>query len=125
VPVDSFFEWQKGKGKGPRQAYAIAVRSGEPFALGGIWESWRHPESGEIRRTFCIITTEANSLIAPIHDRMPVIIAPEAYDRWLSPLEPDPRDLLTAHDAEPMRSWPISPRVNSQANDDAAILEPA
>ena len=125
VPVDSFFEWAKAKTRGPKQAYAIGMQDGEPFALAGIWESWRHPETGEILRTFCIITTAANALLAPIHDRMPVIVPPAAFDRWLSPLEPDPRDLLAPFPDEPMRLWPVSPRVNSPANDDAGILEKA
>jgi putative SOS response-associated peptidase YedK len=122
LPIDNFFEWQKIKG--PKQPYAIAMKSGEPFALAALWESWRQPESGEIIRTFCVITTDANELVAPIHNRMPVIIPPEAYDRWLSPVEPDPRDLLAPYPAQPMTMWPISPRVNSPKNDDPSILEP-
>jgi putative SOS response-associated peptidase YedK len=89
-----------------------------------LWEGWRHPESGEIIRTFCVITTEANELLAQIHDRMPVIIPREAYDRWLSPAEPDPRDLLVPYPSEPLTMWPISLRVNSPRNDDASILDP-
>ena len=122
VPIDNFFEWQKIKG--PKQPYAVAMKSGEPFALGAIWESWRHPETGDIVRTFCVITTEANALLSQIHDRMPVIIPREAYDRWLSPVEPDPRDLLVPYPAEPMTMWSISTRVNSPKNDDASILDP-
>ncbi len=125
VPVDNFFEWAKIKGKGGKQPYAVAMKSGEPFALAGIWESWRHPESDDIVRTFCVITTAANQLLAGIHERMPVILEPSAFDRWLSPLEPDPRDLLVPYPAEPMTMWPISLRVNSPVNDDAAILEVA
>jgi putative SOS response-associated peptidase YedK len=71
-----------------------------------------------------VITTEANELLAKIHDRMPVIIPREAYDHWLSPVEPDPRDLLVPCPAEPMTMWQISPRVNSPKNDDATILDP-
>ena len=123
VPVDSFFEWAKTEAKGPKQPYAIGMQSGEPFALAGIWESWRHPETGEIFRSFCIITTTANDLLAPIHDRMPVIVQSDAHDRWLSPLEPDPRDLLVPFPAESMRLWPVSARVNAPANDDAGLLE--
>jgi putative SOS response-associated peptidase YedK len=123
VPVDSFFEWVKGVGKGPRQPYAVAMKNGEPFALAGIWESWRHPERGDIVRTFCVITTPANALLAPIHNRMPVIVEPASFDRWLSPLEPDPRDLLVPHADAPMTLRAVSPRVNSPANDDAALLE--
>jgi putative SOS response-associated peptidase YedK len=123
VPVDSFFEWMAVKGKGPKQPYAIGMKSGEPFALAGIWESWRHPDTAEIVRTFCVITTTANELLAGIHDRMPVILDAESFDRWLSPLEPDPRDLLVPYASEPMTMWPISTRVNKPDNDDPAILE--
>jgi putative SOS response-associated peptidase YedK len=125
VPVDNFFEWMKVKGKGPKQPYAIGMKSGEPFALAGIWESWRHPETGEIFRSFCVITTTANELLAGIHDRMPVILDPESFDRWISPLEPDPRDLLVPYPAEPMAMWPISTRVNRPDNDDPSILDRA
>jgi putative SOS response-associated peptidase YedK len=76
-------------------------------------------------RTFCVITTAANTLLADIHDRMPVILPPEAYDRWLSPVEPDPRDLLVSYPDAPMTAWPVSSRVNSVANDDASLLERA
>jgi putative SOS response-associated peptidase YedK len=125
VPVDSFFEWAKTQAKGAKQPYAIGMTSGEPFALAAIWESWRHPETSEIFRSFCIITTTANDLLLPIHDRMPVIVLPQAYDRWLSPLEPDPHDLLVPFAAEPMRLWPVSARVNTPAHDDAGLLEEA
>ena len=75
-------------------------------------------------RTFCIVTTNANELVANIHDRMPVIIEPDNYDRWLSPIEPDPRDLLVPFPSELMMMWPISTRVNKPDNDDPSILEP-
>lgn len=123
VPVDNFFEWAKTKGRGPKQPYAIDMRSGEPFALAGIWESWRQPDSGEIVRTFCIITTSANEMIEAIHDRMPAIVPPHAYDRWLSPIEPDPRDLLVPYPSEFMAMRPVSQRANNADNDDASILE--
>ena len=63
--------------------------------------------------------------VEAIHDRMPAILPPQAYDRWLSPVEPDPRDVLVPHPSEPMTMWPISPAVNKPANDDASILAPA
>jgi putative SOS response-associated peptidase YedK len=125
LPVDSFFEWAKVAAKGPKQAYAIGMKSGEPFALAAVWESWRRPETEDIVRTFCVITTSANPLLAAVHDRMPVILAPEAYDRWLSPIEPDPRDLLAPYPDALMTLWPVSARVNSVVNDDASILERA
>jgi putative SOS response-associated peptidase YedK len=124
VPVDNFFEWAKVKGRGPRQPYAVAMKNGEPFALAGIWESWRHPDTGEIVRTFCIITTPANAMIDAIHDRMPVILPRQAYDRWLSPVEPDPRDLLVPYPSDLMTMWPVSRQVNKPDHDDASVLAP-
>ena len=121
-PIDNFFEWKAIKGS-PKEPYAIGMKSGEPFALAGIWENWQRPETEEWVRTFAIITTNSNELINAIHDRMPVIIAPEDYTRWLSSLEPDPRDLLVPYAAEPMTMWPISTRVNEPDNDDASILD--
>jgi putative SOS response-associated peptidase YedK len=99
------------------------MKSGEPFALAGIWENWKRPGSEEWVRTFAIITTQSNELVSAIHDRMPVIIGPEDYTRWLSTLEPDPRDLLLPYPAGPMTMWPISTRVNKPENDDASILD--
>ena len=82
VPVDGFYEWRKvGKEKLP---YMIAMAGVEPFTLAGLWENWKDPESGEWIRTFTIITTKANELVSALHDRMPVIIAPEDRDRWLN-----------------------------------------
>jgi putative SOS response-associated peptidase YedK len=124
VPVDNFFEWKAVRGQTAKQPYAIAMKSGDPFAIAGIWESWRQPETGELLRTFCIITTTANELLAEIHNRMPVIIPREAYARWLANIEPDPRDLLAPYPAEEMRIWPISTRVNKPENDDADLLMP-
>jgi putative SOS response-associated peptidase YedK len=123
VPIDSFFEWRAIKGLKPKQPYAIGKKSGEPFALAGIWENWQRPGTDEWVRTFAIITTNANELVRTIHDRMPVIIAPIHYDRWLSPFDPDPRDPLAPYPAEPMKMWPISTRVNKPENDDPTVLE--
>src|ERR671915_743784 len=81
VPVDGFFEWKKvGKEKRP---YMIAMADRQPFTLAGLWENWRDRESGEWVRTFTIVTTDANELVAQLHDRMPVVIAPEDRERWL------------------------------------------
>jgi len=125
VPVDNYFEWRAIKGAKARQPYAIGLKSGEPFALAGIWENWRRPGTEEWVRTFAVITCPANELMSELHDRMPVILPCEAWDRWLSAIEPDPRDLLVPYPSEPMTMWPISTRVNKPDNDDPAILEPA
>jgi putative SOS response-associated peptidase YedK len=123
IPVDGFFEWKAINGQKAKQPYAIAMKDGSPFGLGGLWENWKDPTSGEWTRTFAIVTTDANELVAEIHNRMPLILAPADYIRWLSD-EPDPHDLMRPFPAEPMRMWPISTRVNKPENDDPSIVEP-
>ena len=98
------------------------MKTGEPFRIGGIWENWKEPRSGERIRTFAVITTDANQLVAEIHDRMPLILDPKDYLRWLGE-EPDPRDLMKPFPSEPMRMWPISTRVNKPENDDPSIVD--
>ncbi|MDB5560165.1 MAG: yedK [Enterovirga sp.] len=120
VPVDGFYEWRKiGAAKQP---YAIGLADGEPFTLAGLWENWKDPDTGAWQRTFTIVTTDANSLVGKLHDRMPVIIAPQDRDRWLT--DPDPRDLIRPFPAEAMRMWPVSRDVNSPKNDGRELLEP-
>jgi putative SOS response-associated peptidase YedK len=99
------------------------MKDGAPFGIAGIWENWKEPASGEWIRTFAIITTDANELVAEIHDRMPVILAPSDYARWLGE-EPDPRGLMRQVPGDLMRMWPISNRVNKPKNDDPSIVEP-
>jgi putative SOS response-associated peptidase YedK len=123
LPVDGFFEWKAIRGQKAKQLYTIAMKNGSPFGIGGLWENWKDPTSGEWVRTFAIITTDANELVAEVHDRMPLILAPTDYARWLSD-EPDPGDLKRPFPAEPMRMWPISTRVNKPENDDPSIVEP-
>jgi putative SOS response-associated peptidase YedK len=111
-----------------RRAHPVSQRrhieiDASPFGIGGLWENWKDPISGEWIRTFAIITTDANELVAEIHDRMPLILAPTDYVRWLGD-EPDPGDLMRPFPAEPMRMWPISTRVNKPENDDPSIVEP-
>jgi putative SOS response-associated peptidase YedK len=93
VPVDGFFEWKAIKRQKVKQPYAIAMKDDAPFGITGLWDNWKQPTSGEWIRTFAVITTEANEMVADIHDRMPMILAPGDYARWLGE-EPDPRDLM-------------------------------
>ena len=123
MPIDGFFEWKAIRGSRVKQPYAVAMKTGEPFALAAIWDSWRDPVLGEERRTFAVLTCEPNEMLATIHDRMPVILHPEDYTRWLSDLEPDPRDLLTPFPAELMAMWPISTKVSSPQNDTPDVLD--
>ena len=122
-PVSGFFEWHAVKGAKAKQPYAIAMADGSPFCLAVIWELWRNQETGEDFRTFAVLTCAANELIRPIHHRMPVIIAPADYERWVGGDEPDPSDLLRAYPAEYMVVWPISTRVNNVRNDTPDILD--
>jgi putative SOS response-associated peptidase YedK len=104
------------------------MRDGAPFAFAGLWEIWRDPATpdAEPLRTCTIITGPPNELVAPIHDRMPVILPREKYATWLSPeTSSDERAaLLVPFPADRMRAYPISPRVNSPRNDAPAIIEP-
>jgi putative SOS response-associated peptidase YedK len=121
VPVDGFFEWRVIKGARVKQPYAIAMKNGLPFGLAGLWENWRNPSTGEWERTFAIITVPSNELVRQIHPRMPAILQPDGYDRWLGS-EPDLRHLLIAYPAELMTMWPVSTRVNGPENDGPALL---
>jgi putative SOS response-associated peptidase YedK len=124
VPVDGFFEWRAIKGVGRKQPYAIAMKDGSAFGLAGLWENWRHLNTGEWERTFVIITVPSNELVGQIHNRMPAILKPESYERWLG-LEPDPHDLLITYPSEPMTMFPISTWVNKPENDDPSLFERA
>ena len=124
VPVDGFFEWRAIKGARAKQPYAIAMKDGSPFGLAGLWENWKNPNTGEWERTFAIITVPSNELLAKIHNRMPAILEPRSYERWLG-LVPNPHDLLITYPPEPMTMWPISTRVNKPENDDPSLLDRA
>ena len=127
VPADAFYEWQRIDKK-TRRPFAFALTSGEPCALAGLWESWK-PKEGEPLETFTILTTDANELMEPIHNRMPVILDKSDYERWLDPGELDsgdwarpPVDLLRPYPAEKMRAWPVGDRVGNVRNNDPQLL---
>jgi putative SOS response-associated peptidase YedK len=121
VPADGFFEWQKiGKS---RQPLLVRRKDQAPFAFAGLWERCPQPGSGMLR-SCTIITCPANDLIAPVHDRMPVILAPEDFERWLDPSRADGRELLEPYPAASLEAFPVSPRVNSPQNDDPECIAP-
>ena len=122
VPADGFYEWRKHEGGGPKQPMLIRRRDREPFALAGLWEHWRGPE-GEVE-TCTILTTEANAVLAPIHDRMPVILGPATYDRWLDPARPEAEELLRPCPDEWLEAFPVSKQVNNVRNDAAELITP-
>jgi putative SOS response-associated peptidase YedK len=122
VPADGFFEW-KAEGKA-KQPYYISLRSGEPLAMAGLWETWQAPD-GTLLRSCCIITTGPNAVMEPIHDRMPVIVLPERWRDWLTAPAEAIRDLVAPIAAEAIQAWPVSSRVSKTGEDDAGLLEKA
>jgi putative SOS response-associated peptidase YedK len=124
VPFDAFYEWDKRKGD--RQPYAIALADRRLMALAGLWENWRAPD-GEWLRSFAIVTTAANDLVMPLHDRMPVILDPTAWPIWLGETPADlaaRKALLHPYPAADMMMWPVSKRVGNVGNKDPALIEP-
>lgn len=112
VPCDGFFEWQKITDKLKRK-FEFSVKGQTPFAFAGLWDAWKDPVNGEWLQSFTIVTTDANELMAPIHIRMPVILHPRDYDRWLSRDESErlPVDLLRPFESDEMSSEACDPAV--------------
>ena len=129
IPASGFYEWKSDKGV--KYPWYISLKSGEPMAFAGLWESW-HPKDekgeGETIESCCIITTDANALMQPIHDRMPVILDPDQWETWLSPhiKQPDMLiPLIGSHAPESMQAWPVSRDLNRVGlRDDAGLIEP-
>ncbi len=120
VLADGFFEWRReGDVKTP---YFIALASGEPFALGGLWESWHDTESGDAIQSTALITTEANDYLRTLHHRMPMILEADAANDWLGG---DKNMLETAAaNSPPLRAWPVDRRVNNARNQGEDLIEP-
>ena len=124
ILADGFFEWQAVNGK--KQPHYFRLRDGRPFAIAGLWERWARGGDGAVE-SCTLITTEANELVRPLHDRMPAILPPEAYEVWLDPAVQHPatlRPLLRPYEAGEMVACPVSTRVNSPRNDDAGCVQP-
>lgn len=124
LPADGFYEWKTETGRS--RPYFVRRKGGGPLALAGLWETWMGPD-GEEMDTVCVITTRANGVVAPIHDRMPAIIEPEAFALWLdcehvdaltaaALIAPAPEHLLEAFE--------VSLAVNRAANDSPMLIEP-
>ena len=124
VPADGFYDWRSGA---PKRPYFVrAAKSGGPLAFAGLWETWTGPNGEEVD-TAAIVTTRANNTLAPIHDRMPVIVPPEAFELWLdcrnvdaetaaALIAPAPEDMLECYE--------VTTAVNRVANDDASLVAP-
>lgn len=125
VPADGFYEWRRvGR---TRQPFFVAAPDGAPLALAGLWDLWQPPD-GERLASFTIITTPANAVVAPIHDRMPAVLDDDALERWLDPGVADPAALsalLAPAGETALHARPVSTWVNSPEHDDPQCLAPA
>jgi putative SOS response-associated peptidase YedK len=126
LPADGFYEWMPvpgQHGEPPRkQPVHVGMKDGTPFAMGGLCERWRSAD-GDVLDTCTIVTTAANARLQPVHDRMPLIVAPRHYARWLDPDQQDVGELIVPFPADAMAWYPVSTRVNSVHHDDAKLIE--
>ena len=125
IPASGFYEWREIAGR--KVPHFIQRSDLQPLAFAGLWESWRSPDGASLE-SCTILTTEANDLLKPLHDRMPVILDPSAFDAWLDPTQTNVellKPLLRPFASEALSVFPVSLRVNSPKNDDPSCIEPA
>lgn len=124
VLADGFYEWKKEPGKGPSQPYYFRMPDGRPFAFAGLWDRWARGDDELV--TCTILTTAPNAVVAPVHDRMPVILPAEVRDRWLDPDTGamELKALLRPYPGE-LEGFPVSRLVNAVANDTPEVRQAA
>jgi len=125
VLADGFYEWRKNPDKTKTPVY-LQLKSKEPFAFAGLWEQWHSPHGDEVL-SCTIITTRPNDFVAQIHNRMPVILPPQAYEQWLDPAEQQPdrlQPLLGPYPAQEMSAYPVSRVVNNPQNESPDCIAP-
>ena len=119
IPASGFYEWKKSQDGRTKTPMYIRMKDGRPFAFAGLWETWHSVDGSEIR-SCTIVTSTPNAVVAPIHDRMAVILDPDLYLRWLDPAEHRAEELasmLIAYPAEKMEAYAVNRAVNQPAND--------
>lgn len=120
IPASGFYEWmQEGKIKQP---YYISIKSGEVMGLAGLWETWRAPEGSSLQSA-CIVTTGANELMQPIHDRMPVIVEPGNWQDWLAAEPEGAAQLIKPYMGEDLQTWAVSRKVNKPSEEGPSLIE--
>ena len=134
IAADGFYEWRKEEGpskKGKKQPYRIRRADGAPFAFAGLWERWSPKgaeggEGGEVVESCTILTTAPNALVAPLHDRMPVILAQEEFELWLDAQagREELRPLMDPFPGDEMEAYPVSTQVNSPGNEEPGCIAP-
>ena len=139
VPADGFYEWVDGDG-GTKQPYRVALEDDRPFAMAGLWDRWEptHTQTGlgdfgaggeaaqesDAIESFTIVTTEPNDVVADLHHRMAVVLDPDEESTWLHGSPAEAAEVLDPHPSEGWRTYPVSTRVNSPANDAPDLIEP-
>ncbi len=124
IPASGFYEWQK-KGTGAKQPFYFHLKDKEVFGFAGLYEQWLDKESGEQIETCLIITTEANKVLEPVHDRMPVILKARDYGQWLDAKEKDTdklQKILSPYPASEMIAYQVSKSVNTPSNDSPELV---
>ncbi|HEX8355517.1 MAG TPA: SOS response-associated peptidase, partial [Pyrinomonadaceae bacterium] len=125
IPADGFYEWQRLEGR--KQPFFFRMRDERPFGFAGLWERWEG-EGGKVINSCAILTTEANEVLRPVHDRMPVILHPDDYGLWLGAEAREldlVKEMLRPYPAEEMVGYPVGSGVNSPRNQGAGLLERA
>lgn len=124
IPASGFFEWAKTP-KGAKQPFYFYLKDKEVFGFAGLWEEWLDKQTGELTETCTIITTEANEVLKPVHDRMPVILKSDSYEKWLSPKVKETaelQNLLASYPAAEMSSHAVSRAVNITSSDSVELI---
>ena len=125
VPVDSFYEWKR---EGTvRQPYRVLRTDRRPLALAGLWAGWKDPATETVRRTFTIVTTTPNAALRDLHDRMPVVVEEDAWDRWLDAHGADPGELLgllVPDERVALEIYPVVREVNDVRRDGPSLIQP-
>lgn len=127
ILADGFYEWKTVEGKKSKTPFFIHMKDRKPFAFAGLWDSWNSPEGSHIK-SCTIITTEPNELMSLLHNRMPVILHPRDYDKWLDPSPQIPDQLmplLKPFPSDAMDAYPVTQLVNKPANDIPELVVPA
>ena len=127
IPADGFYEWRAVQVGAPKRPYFVRPKSGGPIVFAGLWETWVGPNGEEID-TAAIVTTQANRALAVVHDRMPVVVEPQAFNLWLDCANVDAMTaaaLIVPAAEDLFECYEISPAVNRVANDSAQLVEPA
>jgi len=126
ILADGFYEWKANSGKKTKTPFYIHMKNRRPFALAGLWDVWEGPDGSNIK-TCTIITTTPNELMEHVHDRMPVILHPRDYAKWLDVSPQTPENLLPLikpYPADEMSAYRVSPLVNRPVNDTPELIVP-